>query len=133
ARSDGRKVRWPMPTHRRRDQLGGDLFSGARPWRPAREIIDWSIKGRSIFNRPKPLAPKTLMRIYAGAVKHDWPEAFIAALRNHMAAQGIDAPLPTIAANGNHVGLAEPVIMNGRKGNQALPVSEAPIPTLDTK
>lgn len=133
ARSDGRKVSWPMPTHRRRDQIADDLFSGAQPWRPAREIIDWKIKGRSIFNRKKALAPKTLMRIYAGAVKHDWPQPFIVVLRNHMAAQGIDVPLPTIAANGQHIGLAEPVIMNGRKGNQAKPVSTDPVPTLDTK
>ncbi|MBN9073994.1 MAG: DNA cytosine methyltransferase [Rhizobiales bacterium] len=116
ARSDGRKVSWPMPTHRRRDQIADDLFSGAQPWRPAREIIDWSIKGKSIFNRKKALAPKTLMRIYAGAVKHDWPQPFIVVLRNHMAAQGIDVPLPTIAANGQHIGLAEPVIVSAAHG-----------------
>src|SRR5262249_40079097 len=83
----------------------------------------------------------------------------------HMTAQGIDVPIPTIAANGNHiglaepiiikqhlrrdaqsideptptvttvarVGLAEPVIMDGRRGNQAKPVSTDPIPPLDTK
>lgn len=169
ARNDGRKVRWPMPTHRRRDEIGSDLFSGAKPWRPAREIIDWGIKGRSIFDRKKPLAPKTLARIHAGAVKFGWPEPFLVILRNHMAAQGIDAPLPTIAAGGQHIGLAEPVvvrsnmhgrkspgargaqdplptittdggiafaepvIMNGRKGNRAKAVSAEPIPTLDTK
>lgn len=133
ARSDGRKVHWPMPTHRRRTEVADDLFSGLKPWRPAREIIDWSIKGRSIFNRPKPLAPKTMLRIYAGAVKFGWPQPFIVMLRNHMAARGIDVPLPTIAANGGHIGIAEPVIMNGRKGNQAKPVSAEPVPTLDTK
>ncbi|MEF2073518.1 DNA cytosine methyltransferase [Consotaella aegiceratis] len=130
-RSDGRKVSWPMPTHRRRGSA--DMFGGMQPWRPAREVIDWSIKGRSIFSRKKPLAPKTLARIYAGAVKLNWPDPFIVILRNHMAAQGIDMPLPTIAANGTHIGIAEPVIMNGRKGNQPLPVSGSPIPTLDTK
>jgi hypothetical protein len=43
------------------------------------------LKGRSIFNRKKPLAPKTLARIYAGAVKFKWPEPFLVILRNHMA------------------------------------------------
>lgn len=133
ARSDGRKVSWPMPTHRRRGTAASDLFGGMQTWRPARDVIDWDIKGRSIFNRKKPLAPKTLARIYAGAVKLGWPEPFIVVLRNHMAAQGLDQPLPTIAANGTHIGIAEPVIMNGRKGNQAKPVSTEPIPTLDTK
>lgn len=83
ARSDGRRVHWPMPTHQKRDELKEDLFS-AQPWRPAREIIDWSIKGKSIFNRKKPLAPKTLARIYAGALKFGWPEPFLILLRREM-------------------------------------------------
>lgn len=164
ARSDGRRIFWPSPTHQRREAASGDLFA-EKPWRPAREIIDWSIKGKSIFTRPKPLAPKTLARIYAGAVKFDWPQPFLVILRNHMAAQGMDDPLPTIAAGGSHIGiaepilikqnfrrdiqgtgqpaptimtearigLAEPVIMNGRKGNQPKGVSTEPVPTLDTK
>jgi DNA (cytosine-5)-methyltransferase 1 len=33
----------------------------------------------------------------------------------------------------HHIGLAQPVIMNGRKGNQAQGVDSAPVPTLDTK
>jgi DNA (cytosine-5)-methyltransferase 1 len=128
ARSDGRKVRWPMPTHRKREAIAGDLFAGAQPWRPAREIIDWSIKGRSIFDRPKPLAPKTLARIHAGAVKFGWPEPFLVVLRNHMAAQGLDAPLPTIAAGGQHIGLAEPVIVN-MKGQSTASSALEPLPT----
>jgi|GEM_PF-290785 len=76
-RSDGRKVHWPMPTHRKREEVSTDLFADQLPWRPAREIIDWTIKGKSIFGRKKPLAPKTLVRIFAGAVKFKWPEPFL--------------------------------------------------------
>lgn len=134
ARSDGRKVSWPMPTHRKRDGKASDLFDTLQPWRPAREIIDWKIKGRSIFNRKKALAPKTLMRIYTGAVKHDWPQPFIVVLRNHMAAQGIDVPLPTIAANGQHIALAEPVIVSPRHGKEGAGPRprgvEQPLPTI---
>lgn len=133
ARSDGRRTAWPMPTHTKRPDDGLALFPTVKPWKPAREIIDWDIKGRSIFNRKKPLAPKTLARIYAGAIKYAWPEPYLVILRNHMAAQGVDQPIPTVAAGGLHIGLAEPVIINGRKGNQAQPVSIAPVPTLDTK
>jgi DNA (cytosine-5)-methyltransferase 1 len=129
ARSDGRKVSWPMPTHKKRDDLKGDLFATEQPWRPAREIIDWNIKGKSIFNRKKPLADKTLARIHAGAVKFNWPEPFLVILRNHMAALGMDGPLPTIAAGGQHIGLAEPVVLNMKKA--AAPAStEIPLPTL---
>ncbi|MHC2353380.1 DNA (cytosine-5)-methyltransferase 1 [Sinorhizobium meliloti] len=128
ARSDGRRVHWPMPTHKKRDEVNADLFGTAKPWRPARDIIDWDIKGRSIFNRKKALAPKTLARIYAGAVKFGWPEPYLVILRNHMNAQGIDQPLPTIAANGMHIGLAEPVIVN-MKGRSTASSSGEPLPT----
>ncbi|AMS41186.1 DNA cytosine methyltransferase [Aminobacter aminovorans] len=132
ARSDGRKVHWPMPTHRKRDDVNADLFSGALPWRPAKEIIDWSIKGKSIFGRKKDLAPKTMARIYAGAVKFGWPEPYLVILRRHMDGRSIHEPIPALAT-ARHVGLAEPVIMNGRKGNKAKRVSIDPVPTLDTK
>ncbi|MFG1417194.1 DNA cytosine methyltransferase [Xanthobacter sp. V0B-10] len=128
ARSDGRKVCWPMPTHRKRAEIADDLFAGQKPWRPAREIIDWKIRGRSIFNRKKPLAPKTLARIYAGAVKFGWPEPFLVVLRNHMSAQTLDCPLPTIATGGLHIGIAEPVIVN-MKGKSTASSSAEPLPT----
>lgn len=126
-RSDGRRLRFPEPTHSR----GGDaeLFGTMQRWRPAREIIDWSLKGRSIFNRKRPLSPKTLMRIHAGAVKLRWPEPYIVVLRNHMADQGIDLPLPAICAGGNHIGLAEPVLVN-MKGRSTGGSAEEPAPTI---
>ncbi|CCF19082.1 C-5 cytosine-specific DNA methylase [Pseudorhizobium banfieldiae] len=118
ARSDGRKVSWPMPTHKKRSEVSQDLFTDEKPWRPAADIIDWNRKGRSIYNRKKPLAAKTLARIHAGAVKYGWPEPFIVVLRNHMAAQGIDVPLPTITASGTHIGIAEPVVISPRHGKE---------------
>lgn len=132
-RSDRKRIYWPAPTHQKFQEGNLELFPGLKPWRPAREIIDWTIKGRSIYTRAKALAPKTQLRILAGIEKHGWPEPYIVTLRNHMAAQGIDLPLPTIAANGNHIGLAQPVLMNGRNNNTAKGVEEAPLPALDTK
>ncbi|WP_375782886.1 DNA cytosine methyltransferase [Bradyrhizobium sp. Pha-3] len=110
ARSDRKSFSWPMPTHVRKMD-GLSLFPTQKPWKPAREIIDWSIKGRSIFDRKKPLAPKTIARIYAGAEKFKWPEPFLVVLRNHMAGQSLDRPLPTVAANGSHIALAQPVLV----------------------
>ncbi|MFF9549358.1 DNA cytosine methyltransferase [Methylobacterium fujisawaense] len=131
-RSDGKRLVWPTPTHRRRDDKVADLFSGTKPWRPAREIIDWGIKGRSIFDRKKALAPKTLARIYAGAQKHGWPEPFLVVLRNHMTAQGMDLPLPAITAGGTHIGLAQPVLIkqNFRRDVQGV---DEPAPTVMTQ
>jgi DNA (cytosine-5)-methyltransferase 1 len=132
ARSDGRRVSWPVASHMKRVEDGRlALFPGAATWKPARDIIDWDLKGRSIFDRKKPLAPNTLKRIFAGAVKFNWPAPFIVVLRNHMAAQGIDMPLPTIAANGGHIGLAQPILLS--QHNSGAPRSaDAPLPTITT-
>lgn len=131
ARSDNKQVHWPMPTHTKAspDKL---LFPGMKPWRPARDIIDWDLKGRSIFNRKKPLAPKTLNRIYAGAIKFGWPEPFLVVLRNHMGGRSLDIPVPTVAANGTHIGLAQPIILKQNFRRDAQGVDD-PAPTIMTQ
>lgn len=103
------KLRWPEPTHAK--EPAHDLLAPLQRWRPARECIDWTMRGRSIFGRKNPLAARTIQRIYAGAVRFRWPEPFLVVLRQHMAARSIDLPLPTIAAEGNHIGLAMPVLI----------------------
>jgi DNA (cytosine-5)-methyltransferase 1 len=128
ARSDGKKLRWGEYTHAKAPAI--DLFGpGLMKWRGAREIIDWKLKGRSIYNRKRPLAAKTLLRIYAGAVKFKWPEPYIVVLRNHMAAQGIDLPLPSITACGTHIGIAQPILVN-MKNKSAASSPDDPAPTL---
>jgi len=64
-RDRGFKIVWPKPTHA---QPGpdGSVPEGLLPWRTAWDIIDHSNLGKSIFERPKPLAPKTLRRILIG-------------------------------------------------------------------
>lgn len=127
ARNDRKRVLWPIITHTEKPTPGKEL------WRPAREIIDWNIKGKSIFERRRPLARATLERIFAGAVKFEWPEPFLVILRNHMDGKSVDGPVPTIAASGQHIGLAQPIIVNGRKNNKAKSVNKSPVPALDTK
>ena len=106
AAAGGKAVPWPKPSH------GKVAQNGLMPWRGAREIIDWSLHGASIFDRKRPLAPKTLARIAAGLVKHRWPEPFLVVLRRHADARGIDLPLPALCAAGTHVGLAQPILLN---------------------
>ncbi|WP_313242064.1 DNA cytosine methyltransferase [Stenotrophomonas sp.] len=78
-RSDGKRLSWPEFTH---DRVGGTDLLGSRPrWRGAREVIDWTMTGKSIFTRPKPLKPNTLRRILAGAVKYSWPRPYIDAVQ----------------------------------------------------
>src|SRR3984893_17914539 len=132
ARSDGKRIHWPDPSHSRAGEA--DLLGhGRHKWRAAREIIDWSIEGTSILNRKRPLSPKTLARIYTGAVKFRWPQPFLVILRQHMDAQSLDAPLPTICAAGTHIGLAQPFLLNRHGDNGSVRAHDLaePMPTAD--
>ncbi|MEH7342737.1 DNA cytosine methyltransferase [Bacillus sp. JJ1532] len=65
ARCDGRPIKWPEPTHGDPDSLAvkaGKLL----PWKRSAGIIDWNIGTPSIFERKKPLAKNTLLRIGRG-------------------------------------------------------------------
>jgi DNA (cytosine-5)-methyltransferase 1 len=78
-RSDRGPLVWPEPTHAR--VASSDLAGSRSRWRGAREVIDWSIEGASIFTRKRPLKPNTLRRILAGAVKYSWPQPYVEALQ----------------------------------------------------
>jgi len=106
-------ARWPEPTHTK--EPGHSLLAPLQKWRPARECIDWGLRGRSIYGRKHPLAPRTIQRIYAGAVRFKWPEPFLVVLRQHMDARSIDLPIPTVAARGTHMALVEPVLIRKRR------------------
>jgi DNA (cytosine-5)-methyltransferase 1 len=131
ARNDRKIVGWAPITHMKKTDIEMSLFQEVQPWRSARDIIDWSLQGRSIFGRKKDLAQKTMNRIYSGMVKHGWPEPYLVVLRNHMAARGLDLPLPTIAANGGHIGLATPILLSQHNSGAARSASE-PLPTITT-
>lgn len=62
ARNDGKPIEWPAKTH-------GPNGSGLKPFASAADIIDWSIPVKSIFNRKRPLAEKTMERIAKGLDK----------------------------------------------------------------
>jgi DNA (cytosine-5)-methyltransferase 1 len=97
-------------------------------FRPAAEIIDWDLLGQRIGDRTKPLAPKTLARIQAGIDRYWGP--FLTEHRHEYRTRDIGKPMQTIAASGNHFGLAVPV--EGRDGKQAQPVS-MPARTMTTR
>ena len=61
ARCDDGALVWPDATHGK---------ARLAPWRPASEIIDWSLPCPSIFERPRPLAEATLRRIAAGVWRY---------------------------------------------------------------
>lgn len=77
-------ITWPVVTHVAKNKMTAskvqsnmgqmamlfdDYTQKAKAWKPVREVLDFEDEGVSIFNRKKPLADKTLERIYAGLIK----------------------------------------------------------------
>lgn len=128
------EIVWPQPTHAKEPGLFGE-----KPWRSAREIIDWSIPGKSIFGRKKPLAENTIRRIESGIRKYwgDWAEPFLAILRETKDSQfrasvrKLDEPLPTVSAGGVHAGIVEPFIVRYNGGDDRHHSINEPVPVLD--
>ena len=101
----GLPIVFPEPTHCKDGK--SDMFGRLEKWKPVKEVLDFSDEGDSIFCRKKPLAEKTLERIYSGLIKFvaGGKEAFIVKY-NSMSRTGkyqapsIDEPCPTVAAQG---------------------------------
>jgi site-specific DNA-cytosine methylase len=108
ARRDGRGIVWPKPTH-------GD--GRAERWRPAAEIIDWSLPCPSIFDRDRPLADATMRRIAAGIQRYvvGARQPFVMPLTHHQGGargRGIDEPLATVTgAHRGELAVVEPFIV----------------------
>ncbi len=134
ARSDGKKIIWPQPTHAPKDSLM--VSAGTmQPYRTAAECIDWSIPAQSIFERDKPLAENTLRRIARGIQKFviENPEPFIVTV-NHSGdgfrGQRIDEPLHTVTAKHGY-GVVTPTIMCNNTNNVGAS-ADSPLPTVTT-
>jgi DNA (cytosine-5)-methyltransferase 1 len=129
ARKGRKAIVWPEPTH---GEPG--LFGDRQPHRTAREIIDWSLKGKSIFNRKKPLAPATLRRIATGLKKFGGKNAapFLVMLYGTNDTRSIDRPMPTVTAGGQHIALCEPFVLQQQSGGAPRSVNQ-PLPTVATK
>ncbi len=132
ARRGGKKIVWPEPTHTSDPQPG--MFDQRRQWRAAREIIDWSVPGESIFTRKRPLADAPLARIAAGLRKFGGAHAepFLVVLRRNQNARSLDKPLPTMTTSGANFALCEPFVLQQQSGGSPRSVSD-PLPTVATK
>ncbi len=106
----GLPITFPEPTHCKNGRK--DMFSSLERWKPVKEVLDFSDEGETIF-RAKPLAEKTLERIYAGLVKFvaGGKDAFLVKY-NSMSrtgkynAPGVDEPCPVVATQ-NRLGIAQ--------------------------
>lgn len=135
ARKGSRRIPWPTQTHARDAGKAGALFTDLKPWRAAREIIDWSIQGESIFTRKKPLAQTTLLRIEAGLKRYGGPLAplFISALRAHMEGKPAGEPVELQLVNGTAEAFM--AVLRGTAASQLEASTrsvDAPVPALTT-
>lgn len=100
----GLPIVFPKPTHSKSD-------ASMKPLKPVKDVLDLDDFGKSIF-REKPLAERTLERIYAGLIKFvaGGKESFLIKY-NSMGANGrykvpgIDDPCPVVATQ-NRLGIA---------------------------
>lgn len=101
----GLPIVFPKQTHSKNGER--TLFGSLEKWKPVREVLDFEDKGKSIFDRKKPLAEKTFERIYAGLIKFvaGGIDAFIVKY-NSMNQRGkyvppsLDEPCPTVVTQG---------------------------------
>ena len=133
-----RQIQWPEATHSRAPVA--NLFGSLPRWRAAREIIDWSLAGTSIFARKKSLSENTLKRIEAGLRKFGGPaaEPFLLAMNylkeranDNRATFSLDDPLPTVTSQGNRFGFIIPTNYGERQGQSPRCHSlDSPVPTV---
>ncbi|EQD77003.1 C-5 cytosine-specific DNA methylase, partial [mine drainage metagenome] len=111
----------------------GGKSPGTQPWHAARDIIDWSLKGKSIFERERPLAPRTLARIMEGLRRFGGDELrpFLVLMEHGGGVRSVDEPVPTITtARGGSMGVAEPFTIGVCGRNLAPKAVGDPLPTL---
>ncbi|WP_186178018.1 DNA cytosine methyltransferase [Burkholderia gladioli] len=135
ARRDGRAIVWPAQTHF--EPSSEQVRAGAaQAWNTAAGIIDWSIPCPSIFGRERPLADATLRRIARGIQKFviDAADPFIVPAQYAAGATlitagygerpgqaprvpGLDKPLGTVVAGGQHHALVTAFLAKHYGGN----------------
>lgn len=131
ARCDGEPIVWPAPTHAKHP------VKGQQKWRTAAECIDWTIPSKSIFDRPKPLAPATLRRIAKGMKKFviDAADPFIVPIANWSgeSVQSAHDPLRTVTSwpRGGSFAMASPIIAPAtHQGSDRVNDPAEPLPTV---
>jgi len=128
ARCDGRPIIWPEPTHFKNPKRG------QKKWVAAHTCIDWSIKGRSIFDREKPLAEATMRRVARGLKTFvlDSADPFIVPVTHSGSARvhSIREPLRTVTtARRGEFMLATPFLAKFRGQSQGSAITD-PVPTI---
>lgn len=124
-------VCWPEPSH---GKVSQDMFGKRKPWRSARDIIDWDLPSESIFSRKTPLKPNTMRRIMKGLEKFSGLP-FIVQYHGGDHADNrsypVSEPIPTVDTS-NRYAVCQPYIValnHGSDENRSYSLSN-PFPTV---
>jgi DNA (cytosine-5)-methyltransferase 1 len=117
ARCDGLPIVWPEATHAK------EPAEDKLPFKPAADAIDFTIPGKSIFGRKKPLADATQRRLATGVGREVLTKAnpFIISLTHHGCDRihPVTNPLPTVtSAHRGEFALAAPVLVQTGYGER---------------
>lgn len=124
------KIEWPQPTHAENPE--NDLFgTKLKKWKAIRECLDFNDIGKSVFNRKKPLAEKTMRRIADGMRKYCGIDLqpFLVKLYRTGTSNSIDKPISTITAGGGHFALCRPFLVKSNN-NQTVESVDNPVSTI---
>ncbi len=138
---DGLPIVWPEPTHAKKPSIG--LFGNLQPWKPVKDVLDFTDEGKSIFERKTPLSDKTLERIYAGLIKYvaNGDKSYIAKYYSGRAEgkiSSIDSPAGTITTSDHHSLIQTRFLLkynsvNGKTGIHNPPSIQEPSPVVSTQ
>lgn len=109
----GLPIVFPAATHCKGGRAADMFHTALKPWEPVRDVLELDNEGQSIFTRKKPLAERTLERIYAGLIKFvaGGKDAFIVKYNSFSkngkyVAHDVDDPCPVVATQ-NRLGVAK--------------------------
>ena len=128
ARRGRKPITFPAPTHSK-----GGTTAGTKPWVAAREVIDWSIKGESIFGRKRSLSPHTIARIAEGLRRFGGPQLrpfLVGLVGRNLALRSVDEPMPAPTGHGAGA-LVEPFLVEMEHGGRIRSIEE-PLSTITT-
>ena len=120
----GLPIVWPEQTHCKRSKA--EFFEDdLEPWKPVKDVLDFSNEGESIFSRKKPLSENTLGRIYAGLIKFvaGGKDAFLIKCNSIKQKIGkycppyVDDPSPTVSTH-NRLRLAKVCFLSKQFGGE---------------
>lgn len=142
-RFDGKPIVWPEPTHG--DPHSDDVREGRKlGWPGAYTIIDWSLPCPSIFDTKaevwekhrlravRPLAVNTMARVARGMQRYVLAaeQPFLVSLKGSgRRDSSLEAPHPTVCAEGGHSSLISPSITRFNSGATGSAIDE-PLPTI---